>query len=85
MTENWPKIGPEIPGQIAFRYPKHHLDEQTRKPHQAQLGRPSIHADIVLSQKLRGPNAPGRARGGRFGLSWARFAAIPGPRGERGT
>ena len=42
MAEILPKIGPEISGKIAFRYPKHRRVERkssgtTRNPHQAQI------------------------------------------------
>ena len=62
MVEKWSKFGPEIPSQIAFKYPKHLFEAvQIRNPHQQQMGRPSIHADdIVLSQKLQPSNPRGR-------------------------
>ena len=48
MAENWPKIGPEISGQIACRYPKHlFVGEQIRNPHQPQMGNRQMNAVIA--------------------------------------
>ena len=51
LAKNWPKIGPEISGQIAFRYRKNLplAGQATRNPHQPQIG--NRDADITHEHK----------------------------------
>ena len=51
LAENWQKIGPEISGQIAFRYRENLplAGQTTRNPHQPQIG--NRDADITHEHK----------------------------------